>query len=100
VELGRNRGRIAMSKKQRTWGYIAFGAFAVTVLLSPWRVDTKDGIGHIYKSDTRYQPVFVAPDVSASHYATATLAWQQLICTWAAIGIGYAGIYFLTKNSK
>src|SRR6266571_1843356 len=88
-----------MNKKQRRSAIVLFWLFLLSVCLAPWKVVEKSQ-GHVYRETRYYQPVFVAPDVDQSQRKEAILDWSPLLCTWLALGISYAGLFFIFRHQN
>jgi hypothetical protein len=86
-----------MNRRQKILTALALLVFMVTVVFAPWQVTAyeKNPPGWLIP-DSPYKVVERAPIWSPP--ANGHLLVASLLGTWAAIGIGYAGMFFLLKT--
>ena len=88
-----------MNLQQKILTWVALGLFALSVISAPWNVVQKSYEGHVVRAYMCYYPVFWSPP-SPQRGEQATLAWEAVVCTWAAIGVAYAALFFLLRTPK
>src|SRR5262245_60355304 len=92
-----------MNRKQKILGYWAVALFFVSVFFAPWRTYNlmKTSV-RLSSSQIVFSAVFYPAPVGYNQYevGTATLVWPQLVFTWIAIAIAYAGLFFLVGSQQ
>jgi len=92
-----------MNLKQKILTGIALALFCISLFRSPWEVTmigVYDGERHTDFIERHYAPVFRPPlpaNIASAEFH-ARLLWPEVLLPWIALGVIYAGAFFLFKK--